>query len=75
MHRSGGRLAFGTNPFTTASKGRETVMIEGRIGAESFRDGIKVGGGISWLLVFAELSNGLFMSKRATAITHRFRYF
>ena len=30
----GGRLAFGTNPFTTASKGRETVMIEGRIGAE-----------------------------------------
>ena len=30
----GGRLAFGKNPFTTASKGRETVMIEGRIGAE-----------------------------------------
>ena len=28
------REVVGTNPFPTASKGRETVMIEGRIGAE-----------------------------------------
>jgi len=51
----GGRLAFGKNPFTTASKGRETVMIEkGELGLSmNARDGIKVGGGTSWLLVFA----------------------
>ena len=30
---SGGEVV-GTNPFPTASKGRETVMIEGQMGAE-----------------------------------------
>ena len=36
VHFSGGRLAFGTNPFPTAAKRREreTVMIEGQMGAE-----------------------------------------
>ena len=36
VHLSGGRLALGTNPFPTASNGRETVRIEGRIGAEYY---------------------------------------
>ena len=44
VHFSGGRLAFGTNPFPTAAKRREreTVMIEGQMAVLSInaRDGI-----------------------------------